>query len=370
MGARTWRSFDWLLLLSAVLLVGVGIALIHSATLEPSGVKTSLWEDLVFRQSLYGVIGLLLMAAVSAVDYRFYQNFSRLIYLIGLGLLAMIFVIGQTNFGAKSWFDLQIIPLQPSELVKVILILILAKYFSDNQESIQNPLHLALSLAFVGVPVALVYLQPDMGTAMILVATWLGMAWTAGIAIWQFGLLGLGGALAAPAVWLQLKPYMRDRILAFLNPAQDPSGESYNVIQALISIGSGGLWGKGFLQGTQTQLHFLRVRHTDFIFSVFAEEFGFVGSLVLFALFAILLWRVLRAAALARDGFGRLIACGVATMIFAQVFINLAVNLNVLPATGLPLPFISYGGSSLLTMFIGLGLVESVVMRHKSLEFE
>jgi rod shape determining protein RodA len=370
MGKRIWRSFDWLLLLSALLLTGIGIAMIHSATLEPAEASTSLWEDLVFRQALYAVIGLLLMLAISAIDYRFYQNFSRLIYVLGLGLLGLIFIFGRTNFGAKSWFDLQVIPLQPSELVKVVLILILAKYFSDNRESIQNPVHLVLSLALVAAPIALVYLQPDLGTAMILAAIWLGMAWTAGISIWQLGLLGLGGVLAAPVVWLQLKPYMRGRILAFFNPTSDPSGESYNVIQALISIGSGGLWGKGFLQGTQTQLHFLRVRHTDFIFSVFAEEFGFVGALVLFALFLILLWRVLRAAALSRDAFGRLIACGVAAMIFSQVFINLAVNLNVLPATGLPLPFVSYGGSSLLTMFIALGLVESVIMRHKSLEFE
>jgi rod shape determining protein RodA len=370
MGARSWRSFDWLLFFSAVLLIGIGIAMIHSATLEPAGAATSLWDDLVFRQSLYALFGLLLMLAVSAVDYRFYQNFSRLIYLIGLGLLALIFVVGQTNFGAQSWFDLQIIPLQPSELVKVILILVLAKYFSDNRESIQSPLHLALSLVFVVVPVALVYLQPDMGTAVILLAIWVGMAWTAGIAIWQFGILGLGGLLAAPAVWLKLEPYMRDRVLAFLNPAKDPSGQSYNVIQALISIGSGGIWGKGFMQGTQSQLRFLRVRHTDFIFSVFAEEFGFAGSLALFALFLILLWRILRVAFIARDDFGRLIACGVATMVFAQIFVNLAVNVNVLPATGLPLPFISYGGSSLLTMLIGLGLVESVAMRYKSLEFE
>ena len=251
-----------------------------------------------------------------------------------------------------------------------MLVLILARYFSDHREDIQHPIHLILSLFYAAIPMGLVYLQPDLGTSLILGLIWLGMAWAAGIAIWQFGLLGLGGILAAPTIWFSLKPYMRDRIIAFFNPNRDPSGESYNVIQALISIGSGGMWGKGFARGTQSQLHFLRIRQTDFIFSVYAEELGFVGGIILLVLFLLLLLRTLRAASLAGDPFGQLIACGVAAMIFSQSFVNLAVNLNLLPATGLPLPFISYGGSSLITMLIGLGLVQSIVMRHRKLEFE
>jgi rod shape determining protein RodA len=369
MARRVWRSFDALMLLDVMVLVGMGLAMIYSATLDPEG-PPKLWDDFVFRQVVYALGGLAVMFVVAAIDYRLYQGASRLIYGLGIVLLGLIFVFGQVRGGAQSWLDLDYLLLQPSELVKIVLILILAGYFASHQEGIKNPLHLGVSLLLAGVPIALVYLQPDLGTAFILGGVWLGMAWAGGIAIWQFGSLGLAGVLAAPSVWLMLKPYMRDRVLAFLNPNSDPSGESYNVVQALISIGSGGLWGKGFALGTQSQLHFLRVRHTDFIFSVLAEEWGFVGAIVLFALMAFLLLRILRAARMAQDTYGRLIACGVAMMILVQTVINLAVNLNVLPATGLPLPLISYGGSSLLTVFIGVGLVESVVMRHRKLEFE
>jgi len=370
MSRRVWRNFDVILLVSVLLLMGIGLAMIHSATLGPDDSQVSLWDDFVFRQAVYAVVGLVVMLVVAGLDYRFYQSASHLLYGLAIILLALIFVLGRVRGGSQRWFDLVLFPIQPSELAKVTLILVLAKYFADHQESIQQPVHLVVSILYVALPMALVYLQPDLGTALILGGIWAGMAWSAGIAVWQFGLLAAGGMLAAPSAWLSLKPYMRDRIVAFLNPGLDPSGEGYNVGQALISIGSGGLWGKGFAHGTQSQLHFLRVRHTDFIFSVFAEEFGFVGSIVLFALFGILLFRILRGAMLARDAFGRLIACGVAMLIFTQAFVNLAVNVGLLPATGLPLPFVSYGGSSLITMLIGVGLVQSVVMRHKKLEFE
>ena len=370
MTRRLWRSFDALLLLNVLALVGIGLALIHSATFSAAGPLENLWDDFVFRQAAYALIGLVLMFVVAAVDYRFYQGASRVIYALGIGLLILTFALGYTRYGARRGFDLAFFSVQPSELLKIILILVLAKYLADHQEDIGQLRHFVVSLILILVPMVLVYLQPDLGTAITLGAIWVGVAWAAGIAAWQFGGLGLAGLLAAPSVWMMLKPYMRDRILAFLNPAHDPSGESYNVMQALISIGSGGLWGKGFASGTQSQLHFLRVRHTDFIFSVFAEEFGLVGAIALLVLLAFLLLRILRAAMMARDPYGRLIACGVAMMVFVQAFINLAVNLNVLPATGLPLPFVSYGGSSLLTMFIGIGLVQSVVMRHRKLEFE
>lgn len=369
MTRRILRNVDWPLLGAVLALMAIGLAAIHSATLDPTG-ATPFWEDFVVRQAVYGAVGLILMAVVSAIDYRFYRGASRFIYVFGLGLLGLIFVFGQIRGGAQSWFDLYLFPLQPSELIKIVLILILAKYLSDHAETIHQPTHLLVSLVLTAIPVGMVYLQPDLGTAMIMVGIWAGMAWASGIPIWQFGLIGAAGLVAAPAVWFRLEEYMQRRILAFLNPQSDPSGESYNVIQALISIGSGGVWGKGLGQGTQSQLHFLRVRHTDFIFSVFAEEFGFVGSILLFALFVFLLWRILRAASIARDGFGRLIACGVAMMIFVQCFVNLGVNLSVLPATGLPLPLVSYGGSSLITTLIGIGLVQSVVMRHRKMEFE
>jgi rod shape determining protein RodA len=195
------------------------------------------------------------------------------------------------------------------------------------------------------------------------------MALVAGVRLLHLGTLTVAGTLASPLVWLTLRDYMRQRILLFINPQGNPD-DYYNVQQALISIGSGGWLGKGFGNGTQSQLHFLRVRHTDFIFSVIGEELGLLGTIVLFVLFFILLWRILRVAALAQDPFGRYICVGVAAVIFLQTTVNIGVNLGLLPVTGLPLPFVSYGGSSLWTFLISLGLVESVAMRHKKLDFE
>jgi rod shape determining protein RodA len=219
----------------------------------------------------------------------------------------------------------------------------------------------------------LIYRQPDLGTALVFAAIWLGMVFVAGIRLRHLALLGIAAGAAAPAVWFSLRGYMQERIISFAQRFLSPLGSSsvvdYNTRQALTSIGSGGLFGKGFLQGTQSQLYFLRVRHTDYIFSVLSEELGFVGALFVLLLFVILLWRILRVATTARDTFGQLIASGVAVMIFFQAFVNIGVNAGLLPVTGLTLPLVSYGGSSLWTTLIGIGLVESVALRHKVLEF-
>jgi rod shape determining protein RodA len=214
----------------------------------------------------------------------------------------------------------------------------------------------------------LIYLQPHLGTTIVLAVVWLIMTLMAGMRMLHLSILGFLGVLAAPVIWFRLESYMQDRLLLFLNPGRDPAAR-YNIDQALISIGSGGWLGKGYASGSQSQLHFLRVRHTDFIFSVIGEEMGFAGALVLFALIAIILWRILRAASLARDSFGRLIACGVAALIFFQSSVNIGMNLSLLPVIGIPLPFISAGGSSLITLLVAQGLVQSVVMRHKKIEF-
>jgi len=214
----------------------------------------------------------------------------------------------------------------------------------------------------------LIYLQPHLGTVIVLAVVWLAMVLMAGMRLLHLSIMGLAGLLATPLIWFSLKDYMRDRLLLFINPAQDPSAR-YNIDQALISIGSGGWLGKGYASGSQSQLHFLRVRHTDFIFSVIGEEMGLVGALVLFTLIGVILWRIIRAASLARDGFGRLIACGIAAMIFFQSVVNIGMNLGLLPVMGIPLPFISSGGSSLITLLIAEGLVQSVVMRHRKIEF-
>lgn len=364
---RNWRSFDWLLLITTILIVAVGVALIYSSTVSTES-DEPLLEQSAVRQALFGASGMLIILLAAALDYHWLESVHWPIYAVMLGMLAIVLSGGQTGFGAQSWLSVRR-AIQPSELAKVLLIVVLAKFLGDHSEDLRNPRWLVGSALLTLPVVYLIYRQPDLGTALVLAGIWLGMVFAAGTPFVQLGALGLGGAAAVPAVWYALKDYMRERILVFVNPASDVSGISYNSQQALISIGSGGWFGKGFMHGTQSQLYFLRVRHTDYAFSVLAEEFGFVGGLVLILLIVILLWRILRTAALAREPFGRLIACGVATMIFVQSFVNMAVNVGILPVTGLTLPLVSYGGSSLWATLLGIGLVESVVMRHKKLEF-
>jgi rod shape determining protein RodA len=226
-----------------------------------------------------------------------------------------------------------------------------------------------VSLAIIAAPMLLIYLQPDLGTALSLLAIWAAMIWMAKIRFRHLIVL-MGGAVAVlPLAWFGLEDYMRQRLLLFLNPAGDPDSY-FNVHQALVSIGSGGWTGKGLTHGTQSQLHFLRVRHTDFIFAVTAEEVGFLGALAMMLLLFFILWRILRIAERSRDVFGRLLATGVGALILFQAVINIGMNLGLTPVTGIPLPFVSYGGSSFITLMVGIGLIQSVAMRHKKLEFD
>ena len=362
MARRLWRSFDWVLMGTATLLIIYGIAMISSAT-RGTEELADYWQ----RQAIFAVSGLALMLLVAAFDYRFYENLHRPLYILIIVLLIVVFVIGEITHGAQRWIGSR--GIQPSELAKVVVIIGLAKLLADHDGEMDQFRYLLLSIGYVLLPIGLIYLQPDLGTALTLIFIWLTMAIMAGMRLLHLGALTLGGVVASPVVWLTLQDYMRERILLFVNPQGNPD-DYYNVQQALISIGSGGWLGKGFGNGTQSQLHFLRVRHTDFIFSVIGEELGLLGAVVLFALFVILLWRILRVATMAQDPFGRLICIGVAAVIFLQTTVNIGVNLGLLPVTGLPLPFVSYGGSSLWTFLLALGLVESVAMRHKKLDFE
>jgi rod shape determining protein RodA len=362
MTRRLWRSFDWVLMGTATLLIIYGIAMISSAT-RGTEELADYWQ----RQAIFAVSGLALMLLVAAFDYRFYENLHRPLYILTIVLLIVVFVIGEITHGAQRWIGSR--GVQPSELAKVVVIIGLAKLLADHDGEMDQFRYLLLSIGYVLLPIGLIYLQPDLGTALTLIFIWLTMAIMAGMRLLHLGALTLAGAVASPVVWLTLQDYMRERILLFVNPQGNPD-DYYNVQQALISIGSGGWLGKGFGNGTQSQLHFLRVRHTDFIFSVIGEELGLLGAIVLFALFVILLWRILRVTTMAQDPFGRLICIGVAAVIFLQTTVNIGVNLGLLPVTGLPLPFVSYGGSSLWTFLLALGLVESVAMRHKKLDFE
>ena len=361
MDRKIWRNFDFVLLAATMLLIAFGIAMIYSATLDTPDL-----QDLPRRQAIWALAGLTSLLLVAAIDYRFLENLQKLLYVLTIASLLLVLFVGQTTYGAQRWISGA--SFQPSELAKVLVIVTLAQFLAQREKDIGRFRYILISIIYVAVPMVLIYLQPHLGTVIVLAVVWLIMVLMAGMRLLHLGFLGFVGVLSTPLIWFSLKDYMQRRLLLFINPARDPSAR-YNIDQALISIGSGGWLGKGYVSGSQSQLHFLRVRHTDFIFSVIGEEMGFVGALVLFALIGVILWRILRAASLARDSFGRLIACGVAALIFFQSLVNIGMNLSLLPVIGIPLPFISSGGSSLVTLLLAQGLVQSVAMRHRKIEF-
>lgn len=358
-----WRRFDFILLGAVVLLIIYGILMIRSATLgaiDPDLVNR------VDRQIQYAIVGVILVFAMTAIDYRLLGALHQWIYLFVIGFLGMVAFFGLIgDAGAQRWLNVGI-PIQPSEISKVLLVIALAQHLTNSFERFGNLRTVLISLLYIGVPAGFVFLQPSLGVTIVIMTTWAVMIWAAGLRLKHLALFILVILLLIPVVWANMEGYQRQRIVNFINPEADPDGQ-YNIQQALITIGSGGLLGKGYAQGTQTQLRFLRVRHTDFIFSVIAEELGFVGALLAVGLIGVVLWRILWAAQVAIDPLGSLICYGMANLIFFQTFVSIGMNLNMLPVTGLTLPFISSGGSSLLTLLFGVGLVESVVVRRRAL---
>jgi rod shape determining protein RodA len=364
-----FAHFDFWLLGATLLLALVGIAMIYSATecVDPTPLDLA---SPSIRQAIYLAAGLGAMLVLTLIDFRYYAGLRWIIWGSTLAILGAVAVIGQITHGAQRWIDLKVFLFQPSELSKLLLILVVAKFMSDHAEKMDRLSSLAVSFAFVAIPMALVYLQPDLGTTIVLGATWVVMALASGIR-WRYVLVAMVIFLiAAPFIWTNLRAYQQERILTFIDPGRDPLGTGYNVTQSRIAIGSGGLWGSGFCSGTQSQLKFLRNRSTDFIFSVIAEELGFIGSVVVIALFAFVLFRLVRAAALARTTFGKLIAMGVTGMVFVQSAVNMGMNLGLMPVTGIPLPFMSAGGSSLISLLAAEGVVQSILLRQHGLELE
>lgn len=363
MDRRIWRNYDFVLLIATLLILVIGVAMIYSASHAIPRVR-----DSALRQTIFAVIGLIVGLIVTAADYRLLDAFSIPLYTLIVVLLLAVFIIGQITFNAQRSIDLGIIDIQPSELSKPLMIVVLAAFLSKWEEK-DSPLSMLLvSALLIAVPIFLVYKEPDLGTSLVLIFIWVTMIFASGISLFFIGAMFGAGTAAIPLLWFSMKDYMRQRVVIFINPASDPQSY-YNIRQALYAIGSGGWLGKGYLQGTQSQLHFLLVQHTDFVFSVLCEELGMVGALALFVLLATILFRTLRAAKLARDSFGRLICTGIAAWLFFQSAVNIGMNLNLLPVTGLPLPMVSYGGSSLLTILAAMGLVQSVILRHRKIEF-
>lgn len=358
----SWRHFDFWLLGAVAILSIFGIAMIRSAI---AGNITLAGYDQ--RQSIFVVVGFLVILITTAIDYRLWASLNRILYFGMAGLLGILYVVGQAIFGSARWFETTYFDIQPSELAKIVIILALAEFFSRNIVRVNDPRIIFRSLLLTVGVVLWIFLQPNLGTSIVILVIWFTLLWASGLNLKMLAVFAGVGVVVPVLGYPLLADYQRNRLLNFLFP--DPEarlGDSYNIQQALISIGSGGWFGKGYNLGTQVQLRFLKVRHSDFIFSALAEEFGFIGTIIVIGLLLFIIYRILRAARLARDTYGALLCYGVATLIAIQAIVNIGVNLRLLPATGLPLPFISYGGSALLSLLLGIGLVESVILRHKA----
>ena len=436
MELKRWRQFDFVMVLAVLALVAYGVGMIHSATCSPSCTSFLPPSSWAARQVMYAVAGLGLLVGLTLVDYRVYRGLAYPSFALSLGCLALVLVLGRGHeeWGARRWIQFGFFDFQPSEVTKVAMILALARWLGVDAAERPGLRRVLGSVGFVLAPVVLIYLQPDLGTAIAYVVIWFGMLVAARVRLLYLGGLSLAGLASAPLGWLLLRDYMRQRILTFFATTMDPEsdifgegynilqarisigsggmfgwglglaglasapvgwlvlrdymrqriltffattmdpesdifGEGYNILQARISIGSGGMFGRGYAQGTQNQFEYLRVKHSDFIFSVLAEEMGFIGAMVLFGLFILLLFRIVRAAEHAPDSFGRLVIFGIGCMLFFQVVVNLGANLTVLPVTGIPLPLVSFGGSALLANFIALGVVQSILVRRLKYRF-
>lgn len=358
-----WRNFDFVLLGTTLILILFGILMIRSATI--GAVDT----DIISRvpdQIRYAIIGLVLVFVLAAVDYRLLGSLHLWLYIIMVALLILVQFLGVVgDAGSQRWINLGI-RIQPSEIGKIIIIITLGHHLTRNYEKLGSLRAVIMSLVHMSIPTALIFIQPNLGTTIVFMVIWFAMIWAAGLRLKHIALFVGIILIAAPVMWTQMKPYQKSRITTFLSPESDPEA-FYNILQARISIGSGGFGGKGYANGTQSQLRFLRVRHTDFIFSVIAEEFGFVGGAAVMVLISVVILRILRGARRAVDPLGSLICYGVAAIIFFQTVVSIGMNLNMLPVTGLTLPFISSGGTSLLSILAGIGLAESVIIRGRKI---
>jgi rod shape determining protein RodA len=367
MSKTNWRHFDFWLLGAVALMSIFGITMIRSAVAGNIELEAT---NIVERQLIFAVLGFFVVFVVTIIDYHLWASISQPMYIVTAIFLGALTIAGQALYGSARWFDTGVILIQPSEFAKIVVILVLSDFFARNIDKLGNLTWIGRSLLYTLGIVVWIILQPNLSTSLVILAIWFALLWASGLKLKYLLFFGVGGLVLPFAAYPFLADYQKQRILNFLisNP-NATQGETYNINQALISIGSGGWLGKGYNQGTQVHLRFLKVRWSDYIFAASAEEFGLVGSIIIMLLLMFVIYRCLRAARLARDTFGALIAYGVAMLFAFQGFVNIGVNLKLLPATGLPLPFISYGGSSLLSLLLGVGLVESVILRHKALEF-
>ena len=355
------KGFNWLLLLFICLVVCMGIGMLYSiggATNEP-------WKW-ASKQSIRFVVSLGILLVIALTNLRLWMKYAYWIYGASLALLIGVEVLGHIHMGAQRWLNFGFFQLQPSEVMKIALILALARYFHGaSLEDTRRVKYIIPPLLMMAIPVVLILKQPDLGTAMMLVFETVAIFFLVGVQIWKFLLVLIMAVGTAPIVWMRLHDYQKMRVLTFLNPDRDPKGAGYHITQSKITLGSGGFWGKGFMQGTQSRLSFIPEKHTDFIFTVLAEEFGLFGSLILYGLYMIIIFYGLMIALKCTNFFGKILALGLTVNFALYVFINMAMVMGLMPVVGVPLPLMSYGGTAMMTLFIGFGLMECVAVNKE-----
>jgi rod shape determining protein RodA len=356
---RLYHHLDWLLLGAILTLCAIGVTMIYSTT------ATTNLRYLATTQVYAILLGLIVFMVCLTIDYRALTDKSHFIYLGVLGLLIYVLLFGTVAGGARRWISLGFFNLQPSEFAKMGVALVLAKFFGENRRGAPATSDLFIGGVLATIPLILIAREPDLGTAVTIVPIFLGVAYVAGMRMRILGILAAVAIVTAPIAWnFALEDYQKGRISTFLDPSQDPKGAGYQQIQAQITVGSGGLWGKGFTKGTQGQLRFLPVAHNDFIFSVLAEEQGFAGVLVVLSLYLLVIWRGLEAARLAKDRLGVYLVMGLLATFTFQVIYNITMSAGLAPVKGLTLPLMSYGGSSMVATLASFGLILNVRMRR------
>lgn len=356
------ENVDYILLMTVVVICFYGLLALYSSTRMSTAEGDSYF--FVKRQILWMAIGFSFLMITLFIDYHQVEKYSTFVYLVAIVLLAMVIFSGSTTYGARRWLPIGPFEFQPSEFAKIALIIFLADFLNKNREKLDYFFYFLVPFAYTGLLILLVFKQPDLGTSLVYLAILIIMLFVVGVKIKFLSAIFLTSILSVPMLWFFLKEYQKRRIILFLNPNIDPLGGGYNVIQSRIAIGSGGLFGKGLFAGLQSQLHFLPAQHTDFIFSVVGEELGFMGTIFLLGLYAIILWRGIKIAKEAKDLLGTLLATGAVAFLLFHILVNIGMAMGILPATGLPLPFLSYGGTFMISNLVVIGILLNVEI-HK-----
>ncbi|MFQ3549400.1 MAG: rod shape-determining protein RodA [Armatimonadota bacterium] len=364
---RLLKNFDWWIFFATLGLIGFGCLMIYSASMG-----NAMSISYIERQLVWAAIGLICAIFVASIDTSFYHRHTSKLYIITIIMLILVLVIGDSSKGAQRWIGYGSLRIQPSEFAKITMIVAMSVFVVTRLRTIRTIKTFLLSLVYFMVPMLLIFKQPDLGTSLVLIAIWMTILFIMGTDLKNIGLFILAGIVLFSAGWTIpgiMKDYQKKRIITFLNPSVDPTGSGYHVTQSRIAIGSGQLYGKGYLQGTQRKLQFIPEQHTDFIFTVVGEEMGFVGASFVLLLYFIILWRAVVIMLTTEDTTGRAITAGVVGMFVFHIFVNIGMTLGIMPVTGVPLPFMSYGGSALLANLLAIGLLEGVSLRRHRINF-